>query len=168
MARGAHAVADAARGRDDADRQHQARSCDQAFFDRQLKPDVETSGVAYGGIARGQGLPQYRGRAHMRGAERLMQPPALRERVAVRREMIVAVDEAGKQREAREIDDVGVCWPGDGMTWSCRGNAPVVDEYGSVRYRCGASAVDQSSAEKQLHSDPHFLDLEPLPLHEVR
>jgi len=82
----------------------------------------------------------------MRGAEGLMQPPALRERVAMRGEMIVAVNEAGKQGEAREINDIDVRRPGDGMTRSCCRNPPVVDEYGSVRYWCGASAVDQRSA----------------------
>ena len=33
-----------------------------------------------------------------------MQPPALREGIAVRGEMIVSVDEAGKQGEAGDID----------------------------------------------------------------
>ena len=75
-----------------------------------------------------------------------MQPPALRERVAMRGEMIVAVNETGKQGEAREINNVDVRRPGDGLPRSCRSNPPVVDEYGSVRDWRGTSAVDQSSA----------------------
>ena len=85
-----------------------------------------------------------------------MQPPALREGIAVRGEMIVPVDEAGKQREAGEIDDVDVRWPGDGLAWSYGANPSVVDEYCRIRHRCSASAVDQSGSEEQLHSEPRF------------
>src|SRR5436309_1663131 len=145
MPRGAHAVANAARGWNDAHRQQQARPSNNALVDCQFETDIKTGGVAYSGIARGEGLPQDRGGAHMRGAEGLMQPPALRERVAMRGEMIVAVNETRQQGEAREINNVDVCRPGDGLPRSCCSNPPVVDEYGSVRYWCGTSTIDQTS-----------------------
>ena len=43
-------------------------------FDGQLKTNVKTSGVAYGGIASGQGLPQYGSCAHMHGTRGSAQP----------------------------------------------------------------------------------------------
>src|SRR5215510_14256768 len=93
----------------------------------------------------------------MHATEGLMQPPALREGIAVRGEMIVSVDEAGKQGEAREIDDVDMRWPGDGLAWSYSANPSVIDEYRSIRHRCSASAVNQSGSEEQLHNEPRFL-----------
>mgnify|MGYP003693657519 CR=1 FL=1 len=81
----------------------------------------------------------------------------------MRGEMIVPVDEAGKQREAGDINNVGVRRPGDGLAWSYGANPSVIDEYCSIRHWCSASAVDQSGSEEQLHNEPRFLDVGPLP-----
>jgi hypothetical protein len=92
-----------------------------------------------------------------------MQSPALRHGIAVRGKMIVPVDEAWKQREAGDVDDVGVRWPGDGLAWSYSANPSVMNEYCRIRHRCSACAVDQRSSKEQLHNVPRFPDVEPLP-----
>jgi hypothetical protein len=76
-----------------------------------------------------------------------MQPPALREAIAVRSKMIVSVDQTGQQGKTGEIDGVDVRRPGNGLTWSNCANPSVIDEYCSIRHRRGASAVDQSGSK---------------------
>ena len=71
--------------------------------------------------------------------------------------MIVPVDEAGKQREAGEIDDVDVRWPGDGLGGPTALIRPSLMSTARIRHWCSASAVDQSGSEEQLHSEPRFL-----------
>ena len=101
MARRAHAVADAARRRDDLDREHEPRARDQALLDGDLEARVEPARVAHGGVAHGEGLGQHARGAQVRGARRLVEPPARRQPVAVRGQVVVRVDEARGARCAR-------------------------------------------------------------------
>src|SRR4029453_10113203 len=95
----------------------------------------------------------------MHCTEGLMQPPALRHGIAVRGEMIVPVDEAGKQGEAGETDDIDGRWPGAGLAWPWGAHPPALDEYCRTRRRGSASAVDQGGSEEQFQSEPRFLDI---------
>src|SRR5262249_4865749 len=75
------------------------------------KPRAAPAGVANRGVAHVEYLPRDGGRPEMPGRARLVEPPALRELVAVEREMVVTVDEPGQHREIRRVDHLGAGRP---------------------------------------------------------
>ena len=65
--------------------------------------------------------------------------------------MIVGVDEAGQEREARQIDDLGMGRPRRTPT-RARGDDPLtVDDHGRVGHREGARAIDEGCSDQDLH-----------------
>ncbi len=146
MAGGAHPVADAAGRRDDLHRQHQARSRDQPLLDGQLEPRVEATRVAHGGVAHREGLREHARGAQVRGAGRLVEAEARGEAVAVRREVIVGVDQAGNDGAAAGVDDLRVGGPGDRGARAGRADPVAVDDHRRVRDGSRAGPVDQGGA----------------------
>src|SRR5262249_47485619 len=69
--------------RDDRGSQHQGRPGDQSFLEGDAEPGAEPAGVANRGVAHVEYLPRDGGRPEMPGRARLVEPPALRELVAV-------------------------------------------------------------------------------------
>ncbi len=147
----ADAVADPADRRDDAQRDDEPRPGDQPLVDRPLEPGVETGGVAHRGVSHRQGLLQDLGGAQGPGALRLVNAPAPRQIIAVHRHMVVAIDQAGQDRHAGDIDNLGILRPLAGGFGGDRLDPLIADHDRSARLRSGAGSVDQPSALQHLH-----------------
>src|SRR5207237_960803 len=123
-------------------------------LDRTLEADVEPGGVADHRVAGGERLLQHRGGAQMAGALRLVEAPAMLERVAVVRHMVMAIDQAGEHRLSRNIDDLRVARPIALVTGGDRRDPVVAKHDRCIVDRCGAGAVNQPAAFEDLHRLP--------------
>jgi hypothetical protein len=119
---------------------------DQPLFDRPLEPGVETGRVAHRGVSHRQRLLQDLGGAQGPGALRLVNPPAPGEIIAVHCQMVVAVDQAGQDRHAGNIDDLGVLRPLAGGFGRNRLDPLIADHDRRARLRPGTGSVDQPRA----------------------
>src|SRR6185369_12973902 len=89
----------------------EARPAQQSLIDRSPEPGVETAGVAEGRVAHPEGLLDHAPGPDRAGATRLVEPPAMREVVAVRRQVIVTVDQPRQHGHAGDVDDLGAGRP---------------------------------------------------------
>src|SRR5438552_742199 len=111
--------------------------------------------VPYRRVARRPDLAHHPRRPELPGALRLVEPPASHELVAVEREVVVTVDEAGQYGEARGVDHLGVGWPAG--TRAGRGHRldpSVVDQHGGVSHGWSPRAIDERAGAKNLHFVP--------------
>src|SRR2546425_9343344 len=148
-------IADPSDRRDDRERQDEARSRDQPLLDREPEAGVEPATIPYRRVTRRQDLAHHPPRPELPGALRLVEPPASHELVAVEREVVVTVDEAGQHGEARGVDHLGVRWPAG--TRAGRGHRldpSVVDQHGGVSHGWSPRAIDERAGAKNLHFVP--------------
>jgi len=154
VARGAHAVTDAADGRDDRDRGEQARPGDEALVDGRTEARVEPAGVTDRRVPGAQRLLDHARGAQVARAAGLVQLPAAGELVAVEGKVVVAVDEPRQDAGAGDVDDLCVGRPVGGRARDDRLHAAVVDHQARVVHRWPAGAVDQRAALQDEHVRP--------------
>src|SRR6185436_4698380 len=90
----------------------------------------------------------------MRGAARLVEPPALGHLVAVRGEMIMAVDEAGQEREPRSVDDLAGDRAATARAGRHRLDPTVLERHDRVAHGRRPGPVDQRPDPDHRHRAP--------------
>src|SRR5436305_12781076 len=84
-------------------------------------------------------------------ALRLVETPAMLQRIAVVRHMIMTIDKARQNRHAADVDDLGIGRPVALIARRDRLDAIVAQDDRCALDRRRASAVDQPAASEHLH-----------------